>query len=98
MFFLHVLNLLRHIMAECLSETYKLLHTLIYTLKNLPRDIAALALLQRTKNKLAYLDRTHISVSDFYSRWLKAQPNKPCIIFNETTWTFQDVRILSLNN
>jgi len=77
-----------------MSAISDLIDTLIYTGKNLPRDISALLLLHQIKKKLAIIDKTHTSVSDHYSKWLSKQPDKPCIIFNETIWTFRDVSVL----
>jgi len=76
-----------------ISQVYKLIHAIIYTFKNLPRDIAALKLFSNVKKKLANIDTTQLNVSDYYSRWLRVQPNKACIVFNETSWTFRDVII-----
>ncbi len=30
-------------------------------------------------------------VADVVGQWVKTQPQKPCIIFNDKTWTFLDV-------
>ena len=74
-----------------LSNIYKLLEVIVYTIKNLPRDIAALKTLAHVKGKLSIVDKKNLNVPEYYAKWVQQQPDKPCIIYNEITWTFKDV-------
>ncbi len=80
--------------SQLIYQVYYLIHAIIYTIKNIPRDFVCFKLFSGVKKKLAYIDTSQINVSDYYSRWLRVQPNKACIIFDDTTWTFQDVKMI----
>lgn len=62
-----------------------------YTVKNLPRDLNGLITLTKLKKKLRQLDTKHENVEQFFAKWVRQQPEKACIIFNDTIWTFRDV-------
>lgn len=79
-----------------LNHIWKLLEVIVYTVKNLPRDVAALNTLAHVKKKLSILDKKNQNVPEYFSKWVIEQPNKPCIIYNETTWTFKYVCIKSI--
>lgn len=75
-----------------LSVIFKYLKILYYIILTLPRDLAGLAILFKIKRKEKYYDSTNLGVPDVFGEWVKTQPEKACIIFNDTTWTFRDVR------
>jgi hypothetical protein len=56
------------------------------------RDIRALILLIKIELKMYLNDRKNIVLVDIFRRHVRQKPDKPCIIFNQQTWTFQDVR------
>lgn len=57
----------------------------------LPRDFKGYFVMKSLKRKSAHYDKTRETVTDVFQKWVKKQPNKACIIFNDVTWTFQDV-------
>lgn len=65
-----------------------------YFLLTLPRDLRAIRTLNKIVKKSKKCDQENYSVQDVFSQWVKKQPNKPCIIFNEQTWTFKDVNTI----
>lgn len=69
----------------------KVLEVFYYTAKNLPRDVRGLVTFAKIKAKLRKLDKYQYNVTDVFSKWVKSQPNKACIIFNDVTWTFKDL-------
>lgn len=76
---------------KILFEVYELLLALAYTVKNLPRDLNALITLTKVKKKLAFVDKHNINVFDYFYQWVRSQPDKACLVFNESTWTFGDL-------
>ena len=59
----------------------------------LMRDIKALALLILNERKFENYLKRGLVTADLFRMNVEATPNKPCIIFNEQVWTFQDVSI-----
>jgi hypothetical protein len=43
------------------------------------------------KRKILRLDKNPVAVSHVFRNWVKKQPNKECIVFEDKTWTFLDV-------
>lgn len=70
---------------------------IFYIILTLPRDIRAAIMVSRLKRQSKVVDRKNYTVSDYYQRWLKKQPNKPCLVFEDQKWTFQDVKIYFKN-
>ena len=61
------------------------------------RDIMGAIMLFNTERILKKFDRTNIQYADVFRKFVRKNPNKPCIIFEDQTWTFQDVSILFLS-
>ena len=72
---------------------FKILRLIVSFLITLPRDLRGLLMLTKLKKKSENYDRTNNNVADVFTEWVRKQPNKPCIIFKEQTWTFKDVKI-----
>ena len=78
-------------LQKILNAINDFLYTFVYTLLNLPRDLNAVVLFVKIKRKLGYLDEADVSVAEYFGKWVREQPDKACIIYNDVTWTFQDV-------
>ncbi len=64
----------------------------------LRRDVKGLYSLAKVKRRILNLDKNPVSVSKVFKKWVKSQPNKECIVFDDKIWTFLDVNIfLKLN-
>jgi hypothetical protein len=57
------------------------------------RDIECLFLGLFVDRKAKIFKQENISVPKLFLRNLKKNPNKACIIFEDKTWTFQDVNL-----
>ena len=70
---------------------FKFFKYVFFSILTLRRDVKGLLLLARTKRKISYMDKNQPSVAQVFSKWVKKQPNKEFIVFNDTIWTFQEV-------
>ena len=75
-------NWLFHQVAEFLAAVY--------------RDILAIYLVVKVETKISRYIKNEQTLSDLFRNLVKKNPNKPCIIYNNKTWTFKDVLILKL--
>lgn len=55
------------------------------------RDFLGAKLLIGTRKKLTQYEKENSTVYNEFQKIVRRQPNKPCIISNEQTWTFKDV-------
>jgi len=55
------------------------------------RDINAILFFLRSKKKLDEFDQKKLIVSDVFRNLAKKHPNKACILFEDQTWTYQDI-------
>jgi len=55
------------------------------------REIQTFELMFNMKKKLDYFKKNNLLTADIFSKHVKTNPNKPCIIYNDQTWTFKDV-------
>lgn len=62
-----------------------------YSLITFPRDVRTLSKILKVFVKSYIYDKKNLIVSEVFKKWVKKNPNKQCIIFNDQTWTFQDV-------
>lgn len=60
------------------------------------RDVLGTFLLIRTRRRLNDFQKNESNVFAEFSKLVRQQPNKACIIYNEHTWTFKDVYITFL--
>ena len=60
------------------------------------RDILAIYLVVKVETKISRYIKNEQTLSDLFRNLVKKNPNKPCIIYNNKTWTFKDVLILKL--
>ena len=74
-----------------LYNLYKLLKYILCVIITLPRDFRALITLSKIKRKTKNYDDKKVSVIDVFGKWVKKQPNKDCIVYDDKIWTFQDV-------
>jgi hypothetical protein len=76
-----------------LVHIFKIIYGIIVTFR---RDVRGIFTYFRILNKSKHVDKKNYCVADVVGQWVKKQPQKPCIIFNEKTWTFLDVIITIL--
>lgn len=57
----------------------------------LPRDVRAALMLRKIKKKSLLVDQLDCSVPEYFQRWVKSQPDKPCLVFEDEKWTFKNV-------
>lgn len=64
------------------------------------RDVLAIYLVIKVETKIGLITRNEQVLADLFRKLVKKHPNKPCIIFNNQTWTFQEVNfeLIYLNN
>lgn len=55
------------------------------------RELHAFSMILNVKKKLDTFKKRNDTTADVFMRHVLKHPNKPCIIFNEQIWTFQDV-------
>lgn len=60
-------------------------------LKTLPRDAKALTILITLQLKVRAHTRAKTTVAKLFQEHTKKYPQKPCFLFEDQTWTFQDV-------
>jgi hypothetical protein len=56
-----------------------------------PRDLGIVKTIITLKLKVRHIDNNTPTVADVFHTWVKKQPNKPCIVYYDKIWTFQDV-------
>lgn len=83
-------------MLQRLFSAVKSVFQIIYlVIVTLPRDIKGLLIMRRIETKLDDYERSEQTIPKLFSRLHKKHPNKPCFIFENTIWTFNDVEIYS---
>ena len=55
------------------------------------RDIKGILMVVHLESKLKKFDQNDLVLSDLFEKSVQLNPNKPCIIFNDKIWTFQEV-------
>lgn len=60
-------------------------------LRTVPRDVTALYRYVRVLLQIKSYQRKDMSIADIFRQNLAAHPNKPCLIFEDTEWTFAQV-------
>ena len=55
------------------------------------RDLSGLCTLAKVETKMHLIEKKQLLVPDLFRKLVKFQPNKPCIVFNDEVWTFQDM-------
>ena len=58
------------------------------------RDIIGGLTLFKVENRIKTFEKKNIQYADIFRKTLSKYPNKPCIVFEEETWTFQDVSLI----
>ena len=74
-----------------LEKIFRFLKFLFYSILTLRRDVTGLYKLAKVKKRITAMDRYPVSVSHVFKDWVKKQPKKQCIIYEEQIWTFQDM-------
>jgi hypothetical protein len=58
----------------------------------LARDLMGVIKLLKIKRKLRQFEKSNSSVPEVFRKLVAKQPNKPCAIFDDQIWTFQQVK------
>ena len=74
-----------------LEKIFRALKFIFYSILTLRRDISCLYKLGQVKRKIDFFEKNPLSVSQVFNKWVKKQPNKECIVFDDKIWTFKDV-------
>ena len=74
-----------------LNKIIEFLKILFYSILTLPRDFRLGLIALKAIIPVYLYNRNQLSVADIFKKWVITQPDKPCIIFNNENWTFQDV-------
>lgn len=69
-------------------EYFKFLYGVLMAIK---RDATGIYKMIFLKRKLAFYKKNNVLTHEIFSKHVKLNPNKPCIIFNDVTWTYRDV-------
>ena len=69
---------------ECFQAAFSLIN----------REIQTFDLMFNMKKKLDYFKKNKLLTADIFLKHVKNNPNKPCIVYNDQTWTFKDVNIM----
>lgn len=64
---------------------------IFYMIITLPRDLRGLVMVTKIKKKTNEIDTKNYSVSDYFQRWVRVQPNKDCLVWEDQRWSFNDV-------
>ncbi len=75
-----------------------LLNILWNVLVSIHRDLLGIIFFFRLKRLFKKADQQGLVVVDFFHTNLRKTPNKTCIDFYDSKWTFQDVRLNSFLN
>jgi hypothetical protein len=78
-----------------IKKLVELIYGLVVALK---RDFDALFIVIPIAKKLLRYKKQNLTTSDVFLKNVKNFPNKACIIFEDKTWTFQDVNMNKLIN
>jgi hypothetical protein len=70
-----------------------LIKLIFFSLKTLPRDLKGLALRSRIDKNTAKWLKEGLTVAKQFRKNVLKHPNKAAIIFENKTWTFQEVII-----
>jgi flavorubredoxin len=54
--------------------------------------------LAKVKRKIEFFEKNPMSVCQVFNQWVRKQPKKECIVFDDTIWTFQDVNFKNINS
>lgn len=57
----------------------------------LPRDLKGVYVITKIESTQQKYDKERKTVPKLFFENVKKTPNKPCLIFENITWTFQDV-------
>jgi hypothetical protein len=55
------------------------------------RDLRGVVKLGRIEGKIYMNEKNNVTLADAFRANLRRNPTKPCIVFYDKTWTFQDV-------
>ena len=55
------------------------------------RDLVGVKKMLIIRNTLVKFEKEKTNTSERFSLLVKKHPNKPCIVFNDETWSFQQV-------
>ena len=83
-------------LKNCILRFYEFLKTITIIINAVKRDIMGILYMIKIRRKLAYYSKQNMVTADIFREWTKKQPNKPCIIFYDKTWTFKDVNFIFL--
>ncbi|KAL4219699.1 hypothetical protein ACF0H5_022269 [Mactra antiquata] len=64
-------------------------------IKTLPRDLRALSVLLTLKWNVKKYNNTGSSIPKLFQQTVEKFPNKPCFMYEDKTWTFKEVDLLS---
>ena len=74
-----------------LSNIFYFFKFIYISIITFPRDVRTLSKIVQVFVKSNKHEKENLIVSDVFKQWVKKNPSKECIIFNDQTWTFQDV-------
>jgi hypothetical protein len=80
-----------------LGKIIRILKFLFYSILTLRRDAVCMFRLAQVKRKIEFFEKNPMSVSQVFNQWVRKQPKKECIVFDDTIWTFQDVNFKNIN-
>jgi solute carrier family 27 fatty acid transporter 1/4 len=75
-------------LLSAVKSVFQIIYLIIVTL---PRDIKGLLIMRRIETKLDDYEKSEQTIPKLFYRLYKKHPNKPCFIFDNTIWTFNDV-------
>jgi hypothetical protein len=74
-----------------LEKILRFLKLVFYSFLTLHRDVTCLYKLSKAKRKLLRQEKKPVMVSHVFRDWVRKQPNKECIVYDNQIWTFLDV-------
>lgn len=74
-----------------LHKFIAILKILFYSLLTLPRDVRGLLLMIKVEKLFSKWEKDELSVYDLFKQRVKQNPRKACFIFEQKTWTYQEV-------
>jgi len=74
-----------------LAKVIRIFKFIFYSILTLRRDVICLFRLSQVKRRIEYFEKNPASVPQVFSEWVRKQPNKECIVYDNNIWTFQDV-------
>ena len=66
----------------------KIIYLIIVTL---PRDLKGLLIMRKIESKIDEYEKSEQTVPKLFYKMFKKHPKKPCFIFDNTVWSFEDV-------